>query len=137
MGLQLPPWLEEYAGWLAALFIIVAFLIPVQMLGVFDRPPASKPVTVLRVFGIPSKKWFEGSSTRIESLAVDIENVGPEVARKVSVEGVVRGSAFLLAGPQEIQPGQRARYSGKTSLNVMSEDALTFRLSCDNCAPSQ
>lgn len=117
------------------LLVIVLFLIPVQMLGLFDRTVEQKPSAAIRVTGAPSKTWAEGSSTRIETISVDVENVGPEAARKVVVEGVVRGSSFAMAGPDEIQPGQRARFSGSTSLNLMSEDPLSFRLACDNCPP--
>lgn len=132
-GVNLPPWLEEHGAWLAVFLVIVLFLIPVQMLGLFDRPVEQKPSAVIRVSGAPAKTWAEGSSTRIESVAVDVENVGPEAARTVKVEGVVRGSSFALSGPKTIEPGQRARFTGRTTLNLMSEDPLSFRLSCENC----
>ena len=136
-GLRLPSWLEEYGGWMVVLLVIVAFIIPIQMLGVFDRPKETKPTAEIRVVGVPVKSWAEGSSTRIESIAVEVENLGPELAKGVTVEGVVRGTAFRLAGPVTVEPGKRERFMGAPNLNIMSEDPVTLRLSCANCPPAQ
>lgn len=136
-GLELPPWLEEYGGWIAVAIVVFAFIVPIQMLGLFDRPKETKSTAAIRVASVPVKSWAEGSSTRIESISVDIENLGPESAREVAVQGVVRGSAFSLAGPVTIEPGKRERFVGMPSLNIMSEDQVTLRLSCANCPPAQ
>ncbi len=133
---RLPPWLEEYGVWIAIAVVVIAFVVPVQMLGIFDQKEAVKPTAALRAVSVPIKSWAEGSSTKIESIAVDVENVGPEEARQVTVSGVVRGTSFPLTGPAVLEAGQRGRFIGKTALNVMSEDEVSVGLSCANCPPA-
>lgn len=135
-GLQLPPFVEEYGGWFAAVVVIGLFIIPMKFLGCFDSPAGPvQPTAFVRVVAGPIKTWASGSSTQIESVAVEVENLGPEVADGVSVQIKVRSMAFPLTGPQKIDPKQRMKYFGSTGLNVTSEDIMEVQISCTNCPP--
>ncbi len=135
-GLRLPRWMEEYGGWVVALVVISIFIIPVRMLGIFDRAPGPILASAnLRIVFGPAKSWVEGSTTQIKSINVKIQNTGPEAAQNVQVQALVRASGFPLVGPLTIATGVTAQFSGATQLNITSEDAVRIQLSCANCPP--
>jgi len=132
-GPNLPPWLEEYGGWIAAAALIIVIVVPFQMMGLFKSEPVYVPTAMLRVVSGPTKKWAEGSSSKIESVSVELENLGPQAAQGVVVSIAVRGSAFPLQGAAAIEAGKRERYTGTTTLNVQSQDQLVIQMDCSNC----
>ena len=135
-GLRLPRWMEEYGGWVVALVVISIFIIPVRMLGIFDRAPGPVLASAnLRIVFGPAKSWVEGSTTQIKSINVKIQNTGPEAAQNVQVQALVRATGFPLVGPLTIATGVTAQFSGATQLNITSEDAVRIQLSCANCPP--
>jgi len=136
-GITLPPFVEEYGGWFAAAAIIGLFIIPMKFLGCFDYGPGpAQPTAYLRVAAGPIKSWASGSATQIESVSVDVENLGPQSAEDVNVQIKVRTMTFPLTGPKRIEAKQRITFFGSTGLNVTSDDIMEVQMLCANCPPA-
>ena len=132
-GVNLPPFLEEYGGWILAVFALLVIFVPLELLSRRDQGNVFVPTAALRVVSGPTKKWVEGSASEIESISVEVDNAGPQTANDVVVQVTVRSSTFPLPGPTTIEAGKRAVFFGTTRLNIMGQDALSVQLMCSNC----
>lgn len=132
-GVVLPPWLEEYGGWIAAVVLILAVVVPIELLGIFDAVEVFVPTASLRTVGPLQKRWAEGSSTQINWVAIEVENLGPEPARDISVQARWRLGSGALAGPAALEPGKRGRFGGQVSITLRDNEAIDVQLACSNC----
>jgi hypothetical protein len=133
--MKLPPWLEERLGWIGVVGLIVLFGLPIQlMLNVSGgvAPPDAPPTRLILTFG-PAKVWKEGTASHLKSATIKVKNVGSAPALGVQTAIHVRSHNIALSGPDRLEPGAEATYSGEANVSVLEKEQIDVSFGCLNC----
>jgi hypothetical protein len=132
----IPPWLVERMGWIGVVVLIFVFGLPIKLLWNFagGPPPTSQPKTSLILTFGPAKVWKEGTSSHLKSATIKIKNVGSAPALGVEAMVYVRTNAIPLSGPDTLEPGAEATYTGEANVSLLENERLDTSFGCINCA---
>ncbi len=90
--------------------------------------------TRVRIEGQPFMLWRRTKVLRLESMQVEVRNVGLTPAEKVRVYAALPGGKQVqLRGPQSLAVGERAPYSSGAKEMVYTRGQVQFRVACRNC----
>jgi len=122
-------------GWIGVLVLIVVFGLPLRILWnvMGGPPPSSHPKTSLVMTFGPAKVWKEGTASHLKSAAIKIKNVGEAPALGVEALVYVRSKAIPLAGPDTLEPGAEATYTGEANVSLLENERLDTSFGCINC----
>ncbi len=131
----LPVWLEERLGWVGIVGLIVLFGLPVRLLFNISGgvPPTEQPKTRLILTFGPAKVWKEGTASHLKSATIKVKNVGSAPALGVQTAIHVRTRDILLSGPDTLEPGAEATYSGEANVSVLEKEQIDVSFGCINC----
>lgn len=131
-----PRWFVEFGGWIFAGGLLLGALVTLGVLkdrNEQDRLLMKGAPASLVVIGTPLKVWEEGSGTKVKSVQVRVGNQGAHPAENVRVFVVSRSSRDLLRGPERIESGKSAVFSGDTQLVLRQDQEVQLVLECSNC----
>jgi hypothetical protein len=132
---SMPPWLEERLGWIGVVGLIVLFGLPIKlMLNVSGgvAPPDAPPTELILTFG-PAKVWKEGTASHLKSATIKVRNVGNAPALGVQAAIHIRSRNIALLGPDRLEPGAEATYSGEANVSVLEQEQINVSFGCFNC----
>jgi hypothetical protein len=131
----MPPWLGERLGWIVIVGMIVFFGLPLKILwNVFGAdPPVSEPPTRLVLTFGPAKVWKEGTASHLQSATIKLKNVGDTPALGIQTHVSVRSIHIPLLGPDTLQPGAEASYTGEANVSMRESERLDISFGCINC----
>lgn len=91
-------------------------------------------LTRLRLVGKPEGVWRRRRAVTLESIKVEVRNVGEETAHNVRVEALVPGGPRIdLKGPSQVLPRETAVYRAKYGQLVLEGGELDAAVTCENC----
>ncbi len=132
----LPKWVEEHLGWIGVIALFVLFGLPVKLLlNVFGgvAPAAEEPKTRLVLTYGPAKVWKEGTASHLKSATIKVKNVGSAPALGVQTSISIRSRAIPLSGPDHLEPGAEATYTGEANMSVLEKEQIDISFGCYNC----